>query len=339
MHRYEEALSSYAQALTINPNYDEIIHNLSILKLEKKCFSEAWRLYESRIRTAKFKINEISHLEKPLFVAREKCKNLLLIREQGIGDQILYASLIDEFEKWNIKLSALINHKLFDLFKRSFIHINFITLDSQIDNTTYDHYLPFGNLGNFFRDSIGSFEAQPKKFLYADEMLTNKLRIQLNEDGKYICGIAWKSKNEDFGQDKSIVLESLLPILKLPHITFVNLQYGDTKEEIEALNKTYGIYINTIDEIDNFNDIDKLASLIDACDFVVTTSNVTVHLAGGLGKETYLMTPFAQGRIWYWHEGDTKSIWYPSVNIHSQPSPDNWTNPIDDIAHILEKKN
>jgi ADP-heptose:LPS heptosyltransferase len=93
-----------------------------------------------------------------------------------------------------------------------------------------------------------------------------------------------------------------------------------------------------IDEIDNFNDIDGLASLIDACDFVVTTSNVTAHLAGGLGKETYLMVPFAHGRIWYWHEGDTQSIWYPSINIHRQPSHDNWSMPINDIANILENK-
>jgi ADP-heptose:LPS heptosyltransferase len=195
-----------------------------------------------------------------------------------------------------------------------------------------------GSIGNFTRPTLESFNAQPKIFLHANEELSNQLRFQLKEDGKYICGIAWKSKNEDFGQDKSILLESLLPILNLPNITFVSLQYGDTKEEIAALKKVHVINIKTIGEIDNFNDIDGLASLINACDFVVTTSNVTAHLAGGLGKETYLLVPFAQGRIWYWHEGDTQSIWYPSVNIYRQPSPDDWSQPIDEITHILESK-
>ena len=53
---------------------------------------------------------------------------------------------------------------------------------------------------------------------------------------------------------------------------------------------------------------------IDACDFIVTTSNVTAHIAGGLGKDVYLIVPASRGKIWYWHEGDTKSLWYPSIN-------------------------
>ena len=52
-----------------------------------------------------------------------------------------------------------------------------------------------------------------------------------------------------------------------------------------------------LEEIDNFNDIDGLASLIDACDFVVSVSNTTVHIAGAIGKKTYLMLPQGKGKI------------------------------------------
>jgi hypothetical protein len=50
------------------------------------------------------------------------------------------------------------------------------------------------------------------------------------------------------------------------------------------------------------------------------------------------MVPFAQGRIWYWHEDDAQSIWYPSVNIHRQSNLESWLKPIDEIANILENK-
>jgi hypothetical protein len=153
---------------------------------------------------------------------------------------------------------------------------------------------------------------------------------------QFICGIAWKSNNEEIGSDKSLSLKQLLPILKLSDIDFIELQYGDTEEEKMSLYDEYGIEIKTIDEIDNFNDIDGLSSLIDACDFVITSSNVTVHLSGALGKNTYLLAPYSVGKIWYWHENRNKSLWYPSVNIYRQESNKSWNLPIENIISDLK---
>ena len=92
-------------------------------------------------------------------------------------------------------------------------------------------------------------------------------------------------------------LEDLKDLLLLPDITFVDLQYSDTSEERASFKDKYGVEILKLEEIDNFNDIDGLASLIDACDQVVSVSNTTVHIAGSIGKETYLMLP--QGKEGY----------------------------------------
>ena len=108
------------------------------------------------------------------------------------------------------------------------------------------------------------------------------------------------SKNKAIGKCKSIDLKDFKSILSLPNIDFVDLQYGDTKEEKKSLKDDEGLELIEMADIDNFNDIDKLACLIDVCDFVITTSNVTAHLAGALNKKTYLIVPFTEGRIWYW---------------------------------------
>ena len=68
----------------------------------------------------------------------------------------------------------------------------------------------------------------------------------------------------------------------------------------------------------------------------MTTSNVTAHIAGGLGKDTYLLVPFLAGRIWYWHEQDDKSIWYPSVRIFRQNKDGSWVDAITSIAKQLK---
>jgi hypothetical protein len=70
----------------------------------------------------------------------------------------------------------------------------------------------------------------------------------------------------------------------------------------------------------------------------MTTSNVTAHIAGSLGKETFLLLPHFYGVLWYWHKEDDKSLWYPSIEIFRQTSEDDWTDPIENIAKRLKGK-
>jgi len=94
------------------------------------------------------------------------------------------------------------------------------------------------------------------------------------------------------------------------------------------LQQKHGITLQHCDDIDNFNDLDGLAALIEACDVVVSVSNTTVHLAGALGKPTLVLLPFALGRIWYWHQHGERSLWYPSCRLLRQPQPGDWASPV-----------
>ena len=118
--------------------------------------------------------------------------------------------------------------------------------------------------------------------MISDKKSSIKLKSKLPTNIK-ICGISWLSKNVGFGDNKSTSLEELKNILLLPNIVFVDLQYGDTKEEKDKIFSKYGVKIFTIKEIDNDNDMLGLSNLISCCDFVLTISNTTAHLSGGLG--------------------------------------------------------
>ena len=132
-----------------------------------------------------------------------------------------------------------------------------------------------------------------------------------------------------------MALRDLMPILSLPNLSFVDLQYGDTSQERQDVKNNFGIEIERLEDIDNFNDIDGLASLIDACDFVVTVSNTTTHLAGALGKKTLLMVPYGHGKISYWHEGRADSLWYPSVRIFTQTVAGDWGSVIAAVVNEI----
>lgn len=153
------------------------------------------------------------------------------------------------------------------------------------------------------------------------------------------CGVSWSSKRKGLGKNKSISLEQMLVPLASDRLHFVNLQYGDTAAERQALQEKHGIDVQNVDSIDNFNDLDGLAALIEACDVILTTSNTTAHLAGALGKETLLLLPVGRSKHWYWQASqDGKSLWYPSIRLFSQEQPDAWQLPLANIKSYLDQK-
>jgi len=65
---------------------------------------------------------------------------------------------------------------------------------------------------------------------------------------------------------------------------------------------------------------------------------VTAHIAGSIGKETYVIVPFARGQIWYWHINESKSLWYPTVHQMQQVKNSDWETPVTEIANKIREK-
>ena len=119
-------------------------------------------------------------------------------------------------------------------------------------------------------------------------------------------------------------------------MTLVNLQYGDVNKEINEFEEETGIKIVQCGSVDNREDLDGLAALIEACDLVVSTSNVTIHLAGALGKDTWVLLPFVSSFWWLLNRDD--SVWYPSIKIYRQKKFQDWTSIPGSLRSDLSKK-
>jgi tetratricopeptide (TPR) repeat protein len=327
-------------SIKLKTNNYEAIAVLANLKKYICEFDGAWDLYQHRFEL-ELK-DEKKFFKKPVWTDQLiKDKRIYLYGEQGIGDQILFGTMFREAFETQNKFIVSIDERLLPIFNRSFSqykNVSFISKSNEVNESLFDMQLAIGDLGKFFRKSKNDFKAITSSYLLSDEVKRNALRNQLITRKKITCGIAWKSASNKIGPDKSLSLRELAPILNLSDISFVDLQYGDTLKEREALKKGNGLDINKVEDIDNFNDIDGLASLIDACDFIVTISNVTAHIAGALGKRVFLMVPYSKGRCWYWHDGLKQSLWYPSIQIFSQADAGDWPLPINEIKEkILEE--
>jgi len=332
---YDLAIDYYDQALLINPNSEEAKAKKGMFLLKNNQFQEGWILYENR-----WWDKEKFQTDKPALINFDvKNKKIFIWAEQGVGDQIIFASLFHElFLSQNIFYVSL-DPRLINLFVRSFSwanNVHFISNKDILNEDLYDYQLPIASLGRYFRKSIHDFKSHPEAYLKSDKLQVDGLKYRFKNYRQKICGISWLSKNKEIGREKSLYLHQLLPILRLQNTIFINLQYGDVSDEIKSILDQYGIEILSIPDIDNFNDLDGFASLVDACDYIVTTGNVTAHIAGALNKKTYLILPFAHGKIWYWGDSSGHSLWYPSIEIIRSPGFDSWDVPINNLSKKLK---
>jgi hypothetical protein len=303
-------------------------------------FAEGWKLYEWRWK--------VDGAPKPRFSLNHswttdldyiKDKKLLIWAEQGVGDQILYSSMLDQLFKVAPLSQIMLDKRLLLLFERSIPSGKYLDKTLAVEDLDFDEHLSIADLGKYFRTCSDDFDSSRNSYLKADQSRANEIRNSLIGNNKFLCGVTWSSNVEIIGAEKSIQLTDLLPILSMNHIAFVNLQYGDVQKQLSDFNKKHHTNIQECLSVDNFNDLDGHAALIQACDFVVTISNTSAHIAGAIGKETYLMCPSGKGLLWYWsNQLNGKSLWYPSIHIYEQNVMGQWFDVVQRIKLAIEKK-
>ena len=324
----EAAIEIYKQALKIKPDYAEAYYNKSLVNLCLQNFEAGWSHYEWRWKLAKVFSNSLKS-SKPLWKPSKK-ERVLLWCEQGVGDEIMFASLIPDLYSSSSKLIVLIDKRLISLFRRSFPDdIDFRPSNEVVSETEYDSQIPMGSVPLHFRQSIASFKKSAQGWLSASTVKAQDLRSHLlSDDSESLIGISWHStaNMKSKAGSKVIPLNKIAPFMNSSKVKLVSLQYGEVDDEISKLLIDYGIKITQVPEIDNMNDIDGLAALISACDEVVSIDNVTAHLAGSLGiKSKILLTSSCN---WNWGQSQHNSYWYSSVHLYRQSKIDDWEHVI-----------
>jgi tetratricopeptide (TPR) repeat protein len=337
--RLIEAETSYNKSIAIEPEFADALYNRGLLRLVLRDFYNGFIDYkyrwDSKDFPGKYQKTTIPSSSKSEFKGR-----LLIWAEQGLGDEIFYAGLLPMLSKKDVSIALSADKRLHSIYQRSFPKIDLldkkILMNSSID-TGFDAQAPIGDLGFLLDIDTAAIQVTRSPYLMSDHVKRDSYRRTISAFGSgLVCGVAWKSVNQKFGSAKSIKLNSFEPLLGLSGVHFVNLQYGDVKEEIRQVKSTFSVDVHQVPGVDVFNDIDSLLALIDACDVIVTTSNVTAHLAGSIGKRAAVLVPHSTGKIWYWHENDEYSFWYPSLKMFYQDNTLTWEQTIEDCSGWLK---
>jgi ADP-heptose:LPS heptosyltransferase len=299
----------------------DLILSYSYLLLGKKNFNKGFNYFDARLETNEFQKKNKYHYNiiKTLNTNNEFeiNKNILIIREQGVGDEILFSSMYNNLLKNNLsKVKIECDKRLLEIFNRSFNKNIFYPFGhySSSNKTLqeFDNILYAGSLTKYFRNNENDFNIKP--YLKTSDKLDKKFNsILTNFNEKKKIGISWKSVFNIFGSLKSLQLNDFKKLFNKDRM-FINLQYGDNIKEINKFRENEKNIFN-FDNVDLFNDFDSLISILKNLDVFVTVSNSTAHFAGALGVPTILICPKKSSTYYYWDYEDGKTPWYNSISI------------------------
>ena len=188
---------------------------LAICELGLGRFESGWRNYEARWDANSIVLFGRRNLSKKLITSKPRFRRgvggrVLLWSEQGVGDEIMFASMISDFRKQCDDLLVEVDTRLLPIFERSFPQIQCVPRFSKIPESLYDYQLPIGSLGEIVRPSLSSFEKSQASYLSPDLNLVDDFKRKLGESTRAVVGLSWWSKNPDSGAGRSVPLTPLL---------------------------------------------------------------------------------------------------------------------------------
>lgn len=323
------------RAVELDPNYSDGHRNLGVAYLHVGNYAQGWDEWDWRFGRP--------YVSPPALSAWPRWQgqptdSVLVWYEQGLGDEIISASMLADMQKDVRQIYCQIDRRLNPIFARSFPGVLFLERGVPLpSDLAVSAHMPSGSLGMFYRNALEKFPTAAS-YLRADENLAQQFRARIApNDAKVVVGISWMSKAVLAGADKTTRLVDWTGILDIPGIQFVDLQYGDTEAERRELQTATGIDLLHLPDLNLRDDLDGLAALISACDLVISISNTTTHIAGALGVPTWVMVPTGSGRLWYWGGQKSTTPWYPSVRILRQSQIGVWADVLSTVASDLKR--
>lgn len=355
----EQAIEAFDKALA-KPDHrrDEMSmrHGYSLALLALGRLKDGWDQYQVRL--------DPDYPDATLFTFDEKRwdgedieqirgKRLLVVGEQGLGDEVMFLNAMPDLieavgPEGEVRIAC--EKRLVPLIQRSFPDLVVaphasaslegrdwrVAPQAIKDKPKLDFWTPIGNPLRAFRQSVEDFPDR-KAVLTADPAEVAHWQDWLASLGPGVkTGLLWKSLKMTAKRSKYFsAFERWKPVLKTQGAVFVNMQYGDTDEDIAFAQREFGVTIHTPPDLDLKQDLDRIAALGQALDLTIGPMNASLNLACAVGGEGWIIA--GQKRNWTLL-GSDRSPWYPTSRVFSADGFANWTAIMGDVAAALDER-
>jgi len=334
LRRLDEAADCLNEVLERSPELPAARFDRSLILLLRGELETGWDEYEWRLRQ--------EPISAPCGSQRWdgtalNGRSILVLSEQGIGDEVMFGSCLPQLAQEASRCVFQCDPRLLPLVSRSLPGITAVaktTAATVPSDTAYDVHEFLGSLPRRFRRTLGDFPRQAA-YLRPDPGRVAEWRSKLARLGGTLkVGISWRGgKDRETQRQRSIPVEHWKPVVQVPGVRFVNLQYGPAAADAALFRERFGIALDDGADCDPVADLDGFAAKLAALDLVISVDNSTVHLAGALGRPVWTLLPFCSD--WRWMlEGET-TPWYPAMRLFRSRALDGWPELMLRTARLL----
>jgi len=278
----ELAIIHYKYAITLDDQDSEFYHNLAFAYFAANKYAEGWDVFRHR----KLVKNVSGYTGKPEWEGDPlQGKKLLVTAEQGLGDEIMFASTIPDLSKEDGEIMLQCDPRLAALYQRSFPGINILGVDRKDIDVAMDvdYENAIGDLPRFYRRTLDSFPVRDG-YLEADPQKIAEWRKELDKLGEGLkIGLCWSSGvSEKIRKHQLVSISSInhfYPLLNIPDVTVISLQYTDVTGELKIVKQETGKEVVQLEGIDMKNDQDELAALMVALDLTISVHTAVLQMA------------------------------------------------------------
>ncbi|MEX3011079.1 tetratricopeptide repeat protein [Hoeflea sp. TYP-13] len=330
-----EGIEYHKALLRSNPDHIAGRYNLGMLQMKNGDVAESYKNYEARWQRREFP-SKRRVFDAPRWQGEAvKGKKLLVWREQGIGDEVRFASVIPDLEELGCSVTFECSPKLSPLWERSF---PWATIDHEGETdcrseeayADFDYQIPVGSLGAIFRPSVDDFHEKQAPWIRRYHEAENRVRAQLAvKPDETLVGVCWRSSNQATSRDRYLLgSEQLEPLKTLPKARWLNVQYSCDQDEVENI-RNLGLPLHHYANLDQKDDLVAACSLIGACDIVISVGVSVADLAAGLGVPVVRIS----SEISEIYLGTDHVPWFPTcMSLRMQPNGGD-----DAIADIVDR--
>lgn len=324
--RMDDALVAYERALAVKPGFVLARFHRGLARLARREYGTAWDDYALRLQSddgPRHPVGGRAWAGEPL-----AGRSILVIGEQGLGDEIMFASCVPDLLARGGRVTLACTPRLASLFRRSFPAADVVALQAgQPLAVQADFHVFAGSLPGRFRRSAADFprhagylQAAPERVAYWRERLAT-----LGPGMK--LGMSWRGGTaQTRARLRHVPFGEWEPLFALPGVRYVSLQYGDA-DEVRRAGYDVTVWPEALD------DYDETAALVAALDGVVSVCTAVIHLAGALGRRVWVMAPASPE--WRYGIAGDRMDWYPAVRVFRQRVAGAWTPVIADVTDSL----
>ena len=333
--RYEEEFEVYRRALLDHPESTELRWNRALANLSTGNFNAGWEGYD--LRFSRRGGRDLSRFKYSVWDGSPlPDSRLLVLAEQGLGDEIMFASCIPDLTPMVKGVVLESAPRLARLFARSFPQVEVHGRDRHASLEWLQCYpeiaakTPIGSLPRRLRKNQTDFPNH-QGYLQADQARADVYRRRLADGGAAMTvGLSWRGGTSATRSElRSVSLAALRPLLSASQVRFVCLQHRLNPEE---RNLALGMRLTLLEDV--LTDIDELAALVSTLDLVITVDNLNLHMAGALGRPAWGLLGLSPD--WRWPCRGGMVPWYPSTLLFRVNDFGGWEGMLENVAARLK---